>query len=128
MSNVTVQARVSHELKQEAETVFSAIGMTTAEAIRVFLQQTVNSGGLPFQPTAKRPNIETLAAMIELDKADSHKPVLIPGKQTNAVLVSETDWRAIEETLYLLSIPGMRDSIIEGLTTPVAETFDEVEW
>ncbi len=69
MSNVTVQARISQELKQEAETVLSAIGMTTAEAIRVFLQQTVNSGGLPFQPTAKRPNVETLAAMTELEDA-----------------------------------------------------------
>jgi DNA-damage-inducible protein J len=67
MSNVTVQARVNQELKQEAEAIFSAIGMTTAEAIRVFLQQAVNSGGLPFQPTAKTPNVETMAAMMELE-------------------------------------------------------------
>jgi DNA-damage-inducible protein J len=67
MTNVTVQARVTLELKQDAETVFSAIGMTTAEAIRVFLQQAVNSGGLPFQPTAKTPNAETLAAITELE-------------------------------------------------------------
>jgi DNA-damage-inducible protein J len=67
MSNVTVQARVSVELKQEAEAVFSAIGLSTAEAIRVFLQQAVNSGGLPFQPTSKTPNAETLAAMMELE-------------------------------------------------------------
>lgn len=67
MPNVTVQARVTSELKQEAEEVFSAIGMTTAEAIRVFLQQAVNRGGLPFQPTGKLPNAETLAAMIELE-------------------------------------------------------------
>ncbi len=67
MSNVTIQARVSAELKQEAEAVFAAIGMSTTEAIRVFLQQAVNSGGLPFQPTAKAPNVETLAAMMELE-------------------------------------------------------------
>jgi DNA-damage-inducible protein J len=67
MPNVTVQARVDPELKQEAEAVFSAIGMTTAEAIRVFLQQAVNSGGLPFRPTGKSPNAETLAAMMELE-------------------------------------------------------------
>lgn len=67
MPNVTVQARVSPELKQQAENVFSAIGMSTAEAIRVFLQQVVNSGGLPFQPTAKTPNFETLEAMAELE-------------------------------------------------------------
>ena len=67
MANVTVQARISPELKQEAEVVLSAIGLTTAEAIRVFLKQVVNSGGLPFQPTAKIPNADTLAAMRELE-------------------------------------------------------------
>jgi len=67
MSNVTVQARISPELKQEAEAVLFSVGMTTAEAIRVFLKQVVNSGGLPFQPTARTPNTETLAAMMELE-------------------------------------------------------------
>lgn len=60
--------------------------------------------------------------------ADSHEPVLITGKRTNAVLISEDDWRSIEETLYLLSIPGMRESIIEGINTPVEETSDQLEW
>lgn len=60
--------------------------------------------------------------------AATHEPVLITGKRTNAVLVSEEDWRAIEETLYLLSIPGMRESIVEGLNTPADECDDEVEW
>ena len=68
MPNVTVQARVSPELKQEAEAVLSNIGLSTADAIRVFLKQVVNSGGLPFQPTAKTPNAETVEAMIELEK------------------------------------------------------------
>ena len=54
MSNVTVQARVTPELKKQAETIFADMGMTTAEAIRIFLKQVVNSGGLPFQPTTKR--------------------------------------------------------------------------
>ena len=67
MPNVTVQARVSPELKQEAEAVLSDIGLSTADAIRVFLKQVVNSGGLPFQPTAKTPNAETLEAMMELE-------------------------------------------------------------
>jgi DNA-damage-inducible protein J len=67
MSNITIQARVTRELKQEAEAVFSAIGLTTAEAIRLFLQQSVNSGGLPFRPTAKTPNAETAAALLELE-------------------------------------------------------------
>lgn len=67
MSTVTVQARISAELKDEAEAVLAAIGLTTAEAIRLFMQQTVNSGGLPFQPTAKTPNVETMQAMTELE-------------------------------------------------------------
>lgn len=67
MSTVTVQVRVSPELKQEAEAVFAAIGISTAEAIRIFMQQAVNSGGLPFPPTAKTPNSETMQAMTELE-------------------------------------------------------------
>jgi prevent-host-death family protein len=60
--------------------------------------------------------------------AANHEPVLITGKRANAVLISEEDWRAITETMYLLNIPGMRESIVEGLETPVEEYFDEVEW
>lgn len=58
----------------------------------------------------------------------SHQPILITGKRSNAVLVSEDDWRAIEETIYLLSIPGMRESIIEGLNTPLEDCDEEIEW
>ena len=58
----------------------------------------------------------------------SHEPILITGKRANAILISEEDWRAIEETMYLLSIPGMRESIIEGMETPVEAYYDEVEW
>ncbi|MBI1294183.1 type II toxin-antitoxin system prevent-host-death family antitoxin [bacterium] len=60
--------------------------------------------------------------------ADSHEPVLITGKRANAVLISEDDWRAINETLYLLAVPGMRESIRDGMQTPVDECSDEVEW
>jgi len=60
--------------------------------------------------------------------AESHEPIMITGKRSNAVLVSEADWRAIEETMYLLSIPGMRESIGDGLQTPVEETSDEAGW
>ena len=64
-----------------------------------------------------------------LDEASqSHEPVLITGKRTNAVLVAEDDWRAIQETLYLLGIPGMRESIREGLETPVNECDRDVAW
>ncbi len=60
--------------------------------------------------------------------AAAHEPVLITGKRSNAVLIAEEDWRSINETLYLLNIPGMRESIIEGLNTPLDECDDEVEW
>ena len=60
--------------------------------------------------------------------AEAHDPILITGKRTNAVLISEDDWRAIEETIYLLGIPDMRESVIEGLATPLGETDEEVEW
>lgn len=60
--------------------------------------------------------------------ATSHEPVLITGKRANAVLVSEDDWRAIQETLYLLAIPGMRESILEGMQTTIDECDAEVEW
>ena len=62
------------------------------------------------------------------DVAESHEPILITGKRTNAVLISEADWRAMEETMYLLSIPGMRESIIEGMKIPVEECSDEASW
>jgi prevent-host-death family protein len=62
------------------------------------------------------------------DVAESHDPVQIVGKRNSAVLISEEDWRAIQETLYLTSIPGMRDSITEGLKTPAEECVEILEW
>ena len=59
--------------------------------------------------------------------AQSHEPVRIAGQRHSAVLVSEEDWRAIQETLYLTSVPGMRESIIEGLKTPVEECDEELD-
>ncbi len=60
--------------------------------------------------------------------AETHKPVRIAGKRNNAVLVSEDDWNAIQETLYLLAIPGMRESIREGLRTPAAKLAKSLRW
>ena len=59
-----------------------------------------------------------LSQLIE-ETAESHQPVIITGKRNSAVLVSEEDWSAIQETLFLLSIPGMRESIHEAMDTPV---------
>jgi antitoxin YefM len=60
--------------------------------------------------------------------AENHEPVILAGKRHNAVLLSEEDWRAVQETLYLISIPGMRESIREGLTTPLETCKEELEW
>ena len=59
---------------------------------------------------------------------DSHEPVQITGKRGSAVLVSEDDWRSVQETLYLVSIPDMRDSILEGMAAPVDELSGELDW
>ena len=59
---------------------------------------------------------------------ESHEPVQIVGKRSSAVLVSEEDWKAIQETLYLASIPGMRESIKKGLKTPVEKCSEEPGW
>ncbi len=64
-----------------------------------------------------------------LDKtASSHEPVHITGKRHDAILISEEDWRAIQETLYLLSIPGMRESIRHGLKTPLKKCSEKLRW
>ncbi len=64
-----------------------------------------------------------------LDKlAESHEVVQIAGQRHCGVLVSEDDWRAIQETLYLTSVPGMKESIVEGLRTPVEQCSKELDW
>ena len=60
--------------------------------------------------------------------ATSHDPLLITGKRGNAVLLSEADWNAIQETLHLLSIPGMGESIREGMDTPIDECDKDLDW
>ena len=60
--------------------------------------------------------------------ATEHEPVFIRGKKSSAVLLDEDDWRAIQETLYLLSIPGMRESILEGKDTPVDQCSEGLAW
>ena len=60
--------------------------------------------------------------------AESHEPIQITGRRSNSVLVAEEDWRAIQETLFLLSIPGMRESIREGMATPLSKTSKTLKW
>ncbi len=60
--------------------------------------------------------------------SQSHQPIIIAGEHSNAVLLSEADWASVQETLYLLSVPGMRESIREGLATPIEECDRALEW
>ena len=62
------------------------------------------------------------------DASDSHEPIQITGKRSSAVLVAEDDWRAIQESLYLVSIPGMRESIRAGLATRVSACAKKLDW
>lgn len=68
-----------------------------------------------------------LYALID-ETSTSHQPIVITGKRGNAVLLSEEDWNAINETLHLVSIPGMRESIREGMEASLGECDQELDW
>jgi len=68
-----------------------------------------------------------LYALVD-DVSLSHEPIQIAGKRNSAVLIGDEDWKAIQETLYLTSIPKMRESICEGLNTPVDACSEEIDW
>lgn len=59
---------------------------------------------------------------------ESHEPVIISGKRNNAVLLSEDDWKSIQETLFLSSIPGMKESIINGMKEPLSKSTKKIDW
>ena len=60
--------------------------------------------------------------------SQSNQPIVIAGQTSNAVLLSEADWASVQETLYLLSVPGMRQSIREGMATPIEDCDRPLEW
>ena len=62
------------------------------------------------------------------EAAESHEPIQITGKRSNGVLISEQDWRDIQETLFLVSIPRMRESIRKGMATPLEKTLPSPGW
>jgi prevent-host-death family protein len=95
--------------------------------IDVILKRTLNRTG------ANMKTINVTNARKELYKLidqvqDAHEPVYITGKNNSAVLLSVEDWRAIEETMFLTSIPGMRESIIEGMNEDPDECNSELDW
>ena len=57
-----------------------------------------------------------------------HKPIIISGTKNRAVLISEEDWNAVQETLYLCSIPGMRESLIEASREPLKDSVEDIGW
>ena len=62
------------------------------------------------------------------ETASTHQPIVIRGKRYNAVLLSEEDWNAINEMLYLMSVPGMRESIVKGMATDISECSKDLDW
>lgn len=68
-----------------------------------------------------------LYALIDETTA-THQPIVITGKRGNAVLLAEDDWKAINETLHLLSVPGMRESIQEGMASKLDDCDKELDW
>ena len=85
--------------------------------VRYFIMTTISA-------TQARKNLYSL-----IDEAnDSHQPIQITGKRSNAVLLSESDWRAIQETLHLQAISGMVDSIKEASEEGIEQASDELVW
>lgn len=68
-----------------------------------------------------------LYALID-ETTETHQPIIITGKRGNAVLLAEDDWNAINETLHLLSIPGMRESIQEGMAASLDDCDEKLDW
>ncbi len=62
------------------------------------------------------------------ETSETHEPIVITGKRGNAVLISEEDWKSINETLYLVSIPGMVESIREGMEEKIESCSEELDW
>ncbi len=62
------------------------------------------------------------------ETSQTHQPIMITGKRNNVVMISEEDWNAIEETLYLNSITGMANSIKEAMNAPDSEFSEDIEW
>lgn len=79
---------------------------------------------LTYTVNKARANLERLIAQTD----QAHVPIVITGTQGNAILLAEEDWNAIQETLYLTSLPGMRETIIAGMKTPLDACDEELDW
>lgn len=76
-----------------------------------------------FNATTARTNFFKLMEEV----IETHEPAYVTGKKGNIVILSEEDWRSIQETLYLDSVPGMKEKIIKGLNTPLDECVEDTD-
>ena len=74
--------------------------------------------------TEARKNIYSLVDEVN----ESHEAIQIQGKRGSAVLIAEEDWRALQETLYLSSVTGMKKSILKGIKTPIRKCSKKLVW
>jgi prevent-host-death family protein len=95
-----------------------------AEVVHYSVRQHTGETMTTITATEARRNLYRLVD----DVSESHQPVHISGKRHSAVLIAEEDWSALQETLHLTSIPGMKESIVEGLNTPVEKCRKELDW
>jgi prevent-host-death family protein len=102
------------------------------QALDVTCEDAHHDVRLFLQPATPMPVLTASAARANLYRlidqaAESHEPILIAGKRSSAVLISAEDWKAIQETMHLLSIPGMRESIRQGIAEPLADSVKRLE-
>ena len=112
------------EARQERRTHRCVIGFRRQAACGTLLR---TFSEIPVTTVSATEARRRLYALID-EVGQSHQPVQIQGKRGNAVLISEADWRSIEETLHLLAIPGMRESILEGMAAEASELSTEPGW
>ena len=112
-SDEPISLRSAADLERSQKTSVDATHAIT----HAFVMQTVTA------TTAR----STIYKLLD-DASETHEPIKITGKRSSAVLVAEEDWRAIQESLYLVSIPGMRESIRAGLATPVSACSKKLDW
>lgn len=73
--------------------------------------------------TAARQNLYNIMDQV----ITTEEPAFVTSKRGNVVILSESDYKAINETLYLLSIPGMREKLIDGMNTPIEECVEDTD-
>lgn len=79
-------------------------------------------------PVLNVKNVKDKLDSILAEVQNTYEPIIIAGEKHSAVLISEDAWRSIEETLYLSSIPGMKDSIVNGMREKIEDCSSTVEW